>query len=111
MITKAAAIKVAQDYRDKTRTDSDYDRGVTCGTEIAARAIRLGIRALPAEDPVTLEIMNKDAVEALITLKVDQASVAKIVMWYGAFYAGDDYAVYVDNVLQKLDHNGEIVPC
>ena len=111
MITKTAAIKVAKDYCNKTRTDSDYDRGVTRGTEIAASAIATGIRALPAEDPVTIVINNPDAVDAHLTMLVDAASVANIIMWYGAFYAGDDYTVSLNGVAQKLDHNGEIVPC
>ncbi len=58
---------------------------------------------------VTLIFTNKDAHDRVITMLVNAKAVANIVMWYGAFYAGDDYTVTIDGVLQKLDHNGEIV--
>lgn len=68
-----------------------------------------GIRALPAEDPVVIQIVNPDATDCWLTMKVDAASVANIIMWYGAFYAGDDYTVSLNGVAQTLNHNGEII--
>lgn len=58
-----------------------------------------------ADDPVTIQIVNPDAVDAHLTMQVDAASVANIVMWYGAFYD----LVTVNGAAVALDHNGEIV--
>ena len=41
-------------------------------------------------------------------LIVSSDDVEQIVEWYSAFYAADDYDVLVGNVLQDLDHNGQI---
>lgn len=60
---------------------------------------------------VKIEIKNNDACQTHWVMQVDAASVEQIVEWYGAFYAGDDYTVTLDGVLQTLDHNGEIVKC
>ena len=58
---------------------------------------------------VTLVFDNRTA-EERIELKVDRSAAAPIMDWYGAFYAGDDYDVYVNNVRQCLGINGELEP-
>lgn len=56
---------------------------------------------------VNLVLLNRTA-NHVDDLMVSLYSVEQIVEWYSAFYAGDDYDVLVDSVLQDLDHNGQI---
>lgn len=56
---------------------------------------------------VNLVLLNRTA-NHIDDLVVSLCSVEQIVEWYSAFCAGDDYDVLVDNVLQDLDHNGQI---
>ena len=57
-----------------------------------------------------LKFVNSDARPKTVTLHVTQDSIAPIMAWYGAFYAGDRYAVYADGEKLAKDHNGELVP-
>lgn len=52
---------------------------------------------------------NKDAKPKKTLLMVDAASVAPIMAWYGAYYAGDRYKVSVDGKRVQMDQNGELV--
>ena len=54
-----------------------------------------------------LTFVNRTA-EETVEMKVDAAAVRLITSWYAAFYAGDDYDIYVNKRRQSLDHNGEI---
>lgn len=42
------------------------------------------------------------------TIICDNASVSNIVMWYGGFHANDRIKLTINNVRQKLDHNGQL---
>ena len=55
---------------------------------------------------VSRETKNATA-ESENRMKVDIGSVAHILAWYGAYYAGDDYTVHVNGILVQLDLNGE----
>jgi hypothetical protein len=52
---------------------------------------------------------NKDAKPKRTLLLVDEASVAPIMAWYGAYFAGDRYKVHVDGKRVEKDINGELV--
>ena len=54
-----------------------------------------------------LRFINRTA-EETIGIKVEVSAVRLITAWYAAFYAGDDYHIYVNGRKQSLDHNGEI---
>lgn len=56
-----------------------------------------------------LLFVNKDAKPKKTFLLVDTASVAPIMAWYGAYYAGDRYKVIVDGNRVQMDQNGELV--
>lgn len=58
---------------------------------------------------IELTFSNRDATPKLTTLKVDSASIAPIMAWYGAFYAGDRYVVRADGMKLCKDQNGELV--
>lgn len=58
---------------------------------------------------VELQFVNSDATPKTATVRCDTASMAPIMAWYGAFYAGDRYAVYADGEKLKKDRNGELV--
>ena len=57
----------------------------------------------------TLLFVNRSA-ETKDTLRVDRAAISKIMDWYGAFHAGDDYSVFINGVEQTLGINGELEP-
>jgi hypothetical protein len=59
---------------------------------------------------VELKFVNSDARPKTIAIRCDTASIAPIMAWYGAFYAGDRYAVFADGEKLPKDQNGEIVP-
>lgn len=59
---------------------------------------------------VELKFVNSDAKPKTATIRCDTASIAPIMAWYGAYYAGDRYAVYADGEKLAKDHNGELVP-
>lgn len=58
---------------------------------------------------VTLTFENRTA-ENTIDLRVARAAVPKIMEWYGAYYAGDDYTVTVNGKIQPMGINGEHEP-
>lgn len=58
---------------------------------------------------IELKFVNSDARPKTVTLQVATNSIAPIMAWYGAFHAGDRYAVYADGVKLAKDHNGELV--
>lgn len=56
-----------------------------------------------------LLFVNKDAKPKKTRLMVDAASIAPIMAWYGAYYAGDRYKAEVDGKRVQMDQNGELV--
>ena len=54
-----------------------------------------------------LRFVNRTADET-VRMQVEASAVRLITSWYAAFYAGDDYHIYVNGRKQSLDHNGEI---
>ena len=59
---------------------------------------------------VKLKFVNRDATPRIEEMRVEQSAVSRIMDWYGAYYAGDDYDVYINNRLQNLGINGELEP-
>lgn len=58
---------------------------------------------------VELKFVNSDARPKTTVLQVSANSIAPIMSWYGAFFAGDRYAVYADGEKLPKDQNGELV--
>lgn len=58
---------------------------------------------------VELKFVNSDATPKIVRLAVSRDSVAPIMEWYGSFYVGDRYAVYIDGVKVRKGLNGELV--
>lgn len=58
---------------------------------------------------VELKFTNSDATPKVATVRVDSASIAPVMQWYGAFYAGDRYTVHADGQRLRKDQNGELV--
>lgn len=56
---------------------------------------------------VSLEFYNPDATLAITRLVVSRDSIGPILAWYGAYFAGDEYAVMIDGEEIKIDGNGE----
>ncbi len=54
----------------------------------------------------TLTFKNKDARPKLTELVVSYESVEPIMAWYGAYYAGDRYKVFLDGQRLQIDQNG-----
>lgn len=53
---------------------------------------------------------NVDAARQIETVTVAYLKdVAKVVRWYGAFFAGDEYAVTVNGEQIEIDQNGAVV--
>lgn len=64
---------------------------------------------------VTLRFENRTAardgeVSEIIDLRVDRTAINPIMAWYGAYYAGDDYDVFINGRQQPKDQNGEFEP-
>lgn len=59
---------------------------------------------------VELKFVNSDAKPKVSAIRCDSASIGQIMSWYGAFYAGDRYAVYADDAKLAKDQNGELLP-
>lgn len=57
---------------------------------------------------VELKFVNVDASPKTTALMVDEEAIAPIMDWYGAFYAGDRYAVYRDGERLNKGLNGEL---
>lgn len=73
------------------------------------RYVREGRRCEEGRMIVNLRFENRTA-EETISLRVDRKAVPKIMDWYGAYYAGDDYDVKVNGRIQELGINGEMEP-
>lgn len=56
-----------------------------------------------------LEFINQDATQKVVEVICDASSIADIMRWYGAYFAGDRYAVIADGVKLKKDQNGELI--
>ncbi len=59
-------------------------------------------------DICELKFINSDATPQEQVLRVDTASIAVCMAWYGAYYSGDRYTVSVDGVKVEKDQNGEL---
>lgn len=57
---------------------------------------------------IELRFVNSDAKPKVMTIRCDTASIAPIMAWYGAYFAGDRYAVYADGEKLPKDRNGEL---
>lgn len=55
---------------------------------------------------VTLVFNNADATPKSTVLRIHRDSVAPVMDWYGAFYAGDRYTVTVGGRNVPMDQNG-----
>ncbi len=58
---------------------------------------------------IELRFVNSDARPKTTAIRCDTASIAPIMGWYGAFHAGDRYAVFADDVKLAKDVNGQLV--
>lgn len=58
---------------------------------------------------IELKFVNSDARPKTTVLHVAPSSIALIMAWYGAYYAGDRYAVFADGEKLSKDKNGELV--
>jgi hypothetical protein len=57
---------------------------------------------------IELKFVNSDAKPKVTTVRCDTASIPSIMAWYGAYFAGDRYAVYADDLKLPKDQNGEL---
>lgn len=55
-----------------------------------------------------LRFINQDATPKEAIMTIDVGSIAAVMSWYGAYYAGDRYQVRVNGKLVKKDQNGEL---
>lgn len=58
---------------------------------------------------VKLRFSNIDARPKEVSFDISKDGVKDVMAWYGAYFAGDRYAVYIDGVKVKKDLNGELV--
>lgn len=56
-----------------------------------------------------LRFVNSDARPKVATVRCDPDSIAPVMAWYGAYFAGDRYAVYADGEKLAKDRNGELI--
>lgn len=56
-----------------------------------------------------LVFVNIDATPKTVSLNVGKKSVEPIMAWYGAYFAGDRYTVFVDGEKVRKDQNGELI--
>ena len=56
-----------------------------------------------------LKFVNSDATPKTQCVLVDAASIPSVMQWYGAFCAGDRYAVFIDGIKVAKDQNGELI--
>lgn len=57
-----------------------------------------------------LKFVNKDATPKSREIALhDDTAVADIMAWYGGYYAGDRYSVFVNGEKIQIDRNGEPV--
>ncbi|MEG3086208.1 hypothetical protein [Sphingomonas sp. PB4P5] len=59
---------------------------------------------------IELKFVNSDARPKVATVHCAADSIAPIMAWYGAFYAGDRYAVFADDHKLAKDQNGGLLP-
>ena len=59
---------------------------------------------------IELKFVNSDAKPKTAVIRCDTVSMGQVMAWYGAYYAGDRYAVYADGEKLVKDQNGELVP-
>jgi len=57
---------------------------------------------------VELKFVNSDARPKECILTVGKESIPDIMAWYGAYFAGDRYAVFADGVKLEKDQNGHL---
>ena len=55
-----------------------------------------------------LKFINSDARPKECVVHVSKASIAPVMAWYGAYFSGDRYAVFVDGIKVQKDQNGEL---
>ncbi len=58
---------------------------------------------------IELKFVNSDARPKVAVIQCNSVSIATIMAWYGAYYAGDRYAVFADGEKLPKDKNGELV--
>ncbi|QEP29843.1 hypothetical protein HYP99_gp045 [Sinorhizobium phage ort11] len=56
-----------------------------------------------------LKFVNQDATPKTVVLHVATEAIPYIMSWYGGFFAGDDYKVFVDGKEISKDINGNLV--
>lgn len=62
-----------------------------------------------AADIVDLKFVNNDAKPKITEMSISLGGVADVMVWYGAYYAGDRYSVFINGAKVQKDHNGELV--
>ena len=55
---------------------------------------------------IELRFVNSDARPKVAIVHCTGDSIEQVMAWYGAFYAGDRYAVFADGDKLRKDHNG-----
>ena len=58
---------------------------------------------------IELKFTNSDATPKVQIIQCSEASIAPIMDWYGAFFAGDRYTVHVNGAKVAMDQNGALV--
>lgn len=56
-----------------------------------------------------LKFVNRDARPKECVVHVSAASIGPVMAWYGSYFAGDQYTVFVDGAKVRKDHNGELM--
>jgi hypothetical protein len=56
-----------------------------------------------------LKFVNSDATPKTQFALVSASSIPLVMQWYGAFFAGDRYAVFIDGRKVAKDQNGELI--
>ena len=55
-----------------------------------------------------LKFLNSDARPKECVVHVSKDSIAPVMAWYGSYFSGDRYAVFVDGTNVPKDQNGEL---
>lgn len=61
-------------------------------------------------DVIKLKFVNSDARPKVAEVVCAKDSIAPIMAWYGAYHAGDRYAVYAGDEKLPKDQNGCLAP-
>lgn len=56
-----------------------------------------------------LKFVNQDATPKTVILNVETEAIPHIMSWYGGYFSGDDYKVFVDGKEVTKDINGNLV--